>query len=1039
MKQLRLFFLAALVAALCLFAGGCSGVQGVNVTPPGSTAGVSISVQTSCTASGALACVQMPTTPKGGTSVPVTFTITNTSTGSPAPALTILTDSITGTNAGDFTIVSTTCPVGTGTSLQAGQSCTVTLTFSPSSSTVGAESASFNFMYQFGSQAATSGTVALMGTETAAGPGVTFSPAPLAFSMQLQGTTSGPLAVTLTNTGSATLIFASAPTIMGTNAIDFTITSATCGTSPPIPLTTGTQVPQNGTCSVSVTFKPATNGAESATLVFTDNANPATQTVSITGSGFLPVVSLPSSLPFGSVLKGTTSSAMSVMLMNTGNGPLTFTSNPSVSGANSADFAISSVTCSTANQVAAGGSCTITLKFSPSTTAAENATLNFADNASPPAQTVSLTGTGSAPVVSLTPTPPNPLAFGTIPQHSTSSAMSVTLMNTGTAALTFSMNPMVTGTNAGDFSITGMTCSTANSVPVNGSCTVTLTFTPFTTSAESASLIFTDNNNAVNGSMQTVSLTGTGSTIPAPVVNLPSTEPFGSVPKGSTSAQMTVTLMNTGNAPLNFSSNPSLMGTNAADFAIVAAMTTCSTGSPVAAGASCVVVLTFTPSTASGETATLNFADNATPNTQSVTLTGTGTAPAVSLPGSLPFGNVTQGVTSPAMTVTLMNTGNGSLNFTSAPGITGANAGDFNITSSTCMVGTPIVAGGGCTVMVTFKPSTTAGENASLNFADNATPSTQSVTLTGTGTPSGMPVVSLPPNVQYNSVSVGMNSTMTVTLTNTGTAALNFTSNPGITGTNAADFTITASTCMTGTPVASGNGTCTVSVKFTPSLASGENASLNFADNASPSSQSVPLMGTGTAAVASVPASLPFNSVPVTPASMQMAVTFKNTGNVNLIFSSNPGASGTNAADFVITASTCSTGSPLTPNSTCSVTITFTPAATATTESAMLNFADNAVTGSGAQSVMLTGTGIHWIGLTGMDSSTPGVTSYNVYRGTSSGGEGASPVFSCSDLTTPTSCMDTTGAHGTMYFYFVRAVLLGVESSNSNEASATFP
>jgi len=107
---------------------------------------------------------------------------------------------------------------------------------------------------------------------------------------------------------------------------------------------------------------------------------------------------------------------------------------------------------------------------------------------------------------------------------------------------------------------------------------------------------------------------------PAPVVSLPASVSFGPVTKGVTSAPMTVTLTNTGTESLTFSSNPSLAGTNMADFAITGA--TCSTASQVAVNATCTVTLTFTPSAMSMETASLNFADNASPSTQSVALTG---------------------------------------------------------------------------------------------------------------------------------------------------------------------------------------------------------------------------------------------------------------------------------------------------------------------------------------------------------------------------------------------------------------------------------
>lgn len=120
-------------------------------------------------------------------------------------------------------------------------------------------------------------------------------------------------------------------------------------------------------------------------------------------------------------------------------------------------------------------------------------------------------------------------------------------------------------------------------------------------------------------------------------------------------------------------------------------------------------------------------------------------APVVSLPASLSFGPVGKGVMSGPMTVTLMNTGSASLTFSSNPAVTGANATDFSITAATtCSTANPVVAGMSCAVTVIFTPSTTAGENASLNFADNATPSAQSVALGGTGAvavPNVQPVI----------------------------------------------------------------------------------------------------------------------------------------------------------------------------------------------------------------------------------------------------------------------------------------------------------
>ena len=109
---------------------------------------------------------------------------------------------------------------------------------------------------------------------------------------------------------------------------------------------------------------------------------------------------------------------------------------------------------------------------------------------------------------------PSNLNFGTQLTHTTSSAQTVTLGNTGGTTLTFSY--AFTGANAGDFTeATGDSCSTAGGqLAPNATCTVSVVFTPSTNGAESAALTFTDNSNGVSGSAQNVSLTGMGSSVP---------------------------------------------------------------------------------------------------------------------------------------------------------------------------------------------------------------------------------------------------------------------------------------------------------------------------------------------------------------------------------------------------------------------------------------------------------------------------------------------------------------------------------------------
>jgi len=108
-------------------------------------------------------------------------------------------------------------------------------------------------------------------------------------------------------------------------------------------------------------------------------------------------------------------------------------------------------------------------------------------------------------------------------------------------------------------------------------------------------------------------------------------------------------------------------------------------------------------------------------------------------PTSLTFGSQTVGTASAAQTVTLNNTGNGSLDLTSIA-ITGTNAGDFAETNS---CGGSVAAGSNCNISVAFSPSASGSRTASLSITDDASGSPQTVTLAGTGTSTGAIVLLL--------------------------------------------------------------------------------------------------------------------------------------------------------------------------------------------------------------------------------------------------------------------------------------------------------
>jgi hypothetical protein len=398
--------------------------------------------------------------------------------------------------------------------------------------------------------------------------------------------------------------------------------------------------------------------------------------------------------------------------MNSGGTTLNITS-IALTGANASDFAQTN-TCG--GSVAGGANCTISVTFTPAASGSRTASVSITDNASGNPQTVSLsgTGTGTATLVSLSPTS---LAFGNQSLGTTSAAQALTLSNTGNAALSIT-SLALTGSNASDFAQTN-TCG--SSVAAGANCTIAVMFTPSVTGTEAASLSISDNATA---SPQTVSLSGTGT---AALVSLsPTSLAFGNQSVGTTSAAQTLTLSNTGNAALSITSL-ALTGSNASDFAQT---NTC--GSSVAASANCTISVTFTPAASGSRTASVSITDNASGSPQTVSLsgTGTGTAALVSLsPTSLTFGNQAVDMTSTAQTVTLSNTGNAALSITSLA-LTGTNGSDFD-QSNTC--GSSLAAGANCTIAVMFTPSVTGTEAASLSIADNASGSPQTVSLSGAG------------------------------------------------------------------------------------------------------------------------------------------------------------------------------------------------------------------------------------------------------------------------------------------------------------------
>jgi sugar lactone lactonase YvrE len=456
-------------------------------------------------------------------------------------------------------------------------------------------------------------------------------------------------------------------------------------------------------------------------LYFSDSANNRVRSVAnLTSNPSLTVSKL--LLDFGNQAVLITSAAQTITVKNTGAATITLNA-PQITGTNSADFAFTNHCGAT---LTAGATCTVDVKFTPSVTAAETATLTISDTV-PESRAVSLTGTGVVGIPGASVAPTTLPAFALQAVGTTSATgKAVTVTNNGTAVLNFTApTPFTfTGANSGDFTQT-TTCGAT--LAVTASCTITVKFAPTAAGTRNASLSIADN---APGSPQQVAVSGTAAVPTADLSGTTLTFPDQTI--NTSSATKTVTLTNNGTVPLTL--NPAIAITG--DFS-----QTNDCVSPIAAAAHCTITVTFTPTVVGARAGTITISDNASANgatiTQTVTLSGNGlsAAPTVTLTGSpVSFANQLVGTTSAtAQVVTLKNTSATAALLITGISIGGPNAGDFSQTTTCPTNPNTLAAQASCTISVSFKPTAAGARTALITIADNTSPANQIVGLGGNG------------------------------------------------------------------------------------------------------------------------------------------------------------------------------------------------------------------------------------------------------------------------------------------------------------------
>ncbi|MDR3737118.1 MAG: choice-of-anchor D domain-containing protein [Acidobacteriaceae bacterium] len=412
----------------------------------------------------------------------------------------------------------------------------------------------------------------------------------------------------------------------------------------------------------------------------------------------------------------------------------------------------------------------------------------------------------TAPVIQLS---ASTLTFAAQQAQTASAAQSITVTNTGNAALIVSQLAVT-----GDFTETD-NCTAAAIAP-NANCTVQVTFLPSMAGTRSGTLVLYAN---VAGGQASVTLSGVG-LAPAAITLTPSLLVFaGDTLIGTTSAAMNLTVTNTGGIATALAA-PVLTG----EFAV--SNNTC--GTSLAANSACAIAVAFMPVASGTRNGTLTLTDSA--GTQIAALTGTGAAPATDAisPSALSFSAQTIGTTSAIQQVTLTNSGDVALTLIST-----AVTGDFTVVNG---CGSSLIAHGSCAVSVAFVPRSTGVASGLLSIAD--VNRTQTVALSGTGVALGG--VSLTPaRMDFGRVGVGLTSApQTLTLTNSSSSPLTIRAMSG-----GGDFVVNGTgNCFA---VLAVNASCAMTVVFVPLGGGARTGMLTVTDDAVNSPQTANFSGMG--------------------------------------------------------------------------------------------------------------------------------------------------------------------------------------------------
>jgi hypothetical protein len=392
----------------------------------------------------------------------------------------------------------------------------------------------------------------------------------------------------------------------------------------------------------------------------------------------------------------------------------------------------------------------------PTVNAADGAYLPFATCYKDPEGGNCLTNYVFASKISPTPATvlalPSSVDFENVSTGSTSTTVPIPLENVGTADISLGAVQI-----SGDFALTNNCPATLS---VAASCLLDVTFTPQATGSRMGSIVVNDNASGPH----TINLVGTGA---ASVTAFPSIVNFGDQPVGSRSSPQLINLTNssflfpavtitsvqtTGDFFLD--TFPNLVNSLPGDC------------SPLNPQTQCLIEVVFAPTATGVRSGTLTITDSDPSSPKVVTLSGVGTPGSpgsVSVsPMALAFGNQPIGGGSGSQSATITNGTQATITLSIAA------TGDF-VQSNSCS-GT-LAAQATCSILVIFSPTAAGSRSGSLNITDSGSPSSLSVSLTGTGVATGsLGLAVAPGSTNSATVSAGQTATYSLVIGGTGSS-----------------------------------------------------------------------------------------------------------------------------------------------------------------------------------------------------------------------------------------------------------------------------